>query len=371
MGIKIFPAPEKKGLPLLIFNGRFIFPVFYILLAASGLKEKWNLNNLSPMNNYDVYFYEAFAEEQEKLKHYLPADIKAGFTGKTIQEAAHQAAPAPVVSIRTQSLIPPEWASSLRGLLTRSTGYDHVKLYRDKNNPTLFCGYLPLYCHRAVAEHALMLWMALLRKLPQQQRQFITFHRDGLTGSECEKKTLVVFGVGNIGYELTRIGRGLGMTVLGVDIEHTHNDVDYVTPEDGLRRANIIVSAMNLTADTKNYFTAEKFSMVRPGVIFVNVSRGEISPAATLLAQLDGGRVAGIGLDVYNEESELAVSLRSKKESANPEVRALLELCRRDAVITTPHNAFNTTESVDRKSAQSVEQLQSLSKKGVFLWPVP
>ena len=64
----------------------------------------------------------------------------------------------------------------------------------------------------------MLMWMALLRKLPQQIQNFATFYRDGITGSECQGKTLLVVGVGNIGSEVARIGQGLGMNVLGVDI---------------------------------------------------------------------------------------------------------------------------------------------------------
>ena len=56
----------------------------------------------------------------------------------------------------------------------------------------------------------MLLWTALLRNLPGQSENFASFNRDGLTGWECEDKTLLVVGVGNIGYEVVKIGQGLG-----------------------------------------------------------------------------------------------------------------------------------------------------------------
>ena len=53
------------------------------------------------------------------------------------------------------------------------------------------------------------------------------------------------------------------------------------------------------------------------------------------------------------------------------ESRAVLAMARRDDVILTPHNAFNTRESVARKSAQSVEQIAHMLRHGAFKWPVP
>ena len=120
----------------------------------------------------DVFFFEAFEEEAEAFKQYLPSQIKAGFAWETIQEYNVQEPPAPLVSIRTQSKIPIAWAPELSGILSRSTGYDHIQIYLHNCRKHVYCGYLPLYCNRAVAEQSMLMWMSLLRKLPQQIETF-------------------------------------------------------------------------------------------------------------------------------------------------------------------------------------------------------
>jgi len=302
----------------------------------------------------DVCFYEAFEEEAATLRRHLPSRIRAGFTWKTIQEAGETAPPARLISIRTQSLVPPSWFERLDGLLARTTGYDHlVEL-------PIPCGYLPLYCHRAVAEQAMLLWMALLRKLPQQIAQFPRFHRDGLTGAECAGKNLLVVGVGHIGAEVVKIGCGLGMNVRRVDIIPERAD----TPiEEGLPWADIIVCAMSLNQGNRGYFSYQRLQQARPGVLFVNIARGELSPTADLVRLLDEGRLGGVALDVYENESALATALRSGKGS--------FPLLGRPNVILTPHNAFNTQEAVERKSIQSVQQIEHFLKHRCFLWPAP
>ena len=80
----------------------------------------------------DVFFYEAFAEEATYLQQYLPPGIAAGFTRKTIQEYDAAEPPAQLISIRTQSVIPASWATKLAGILSRSTGYDHLEKYEGK-----------------------------------------------------------------------------------------------------------------------------------------------------------------------------------------------------------------------------------------------
>jgi D-lactate dehydrogenase len=318
----------------------------------------------------DVFFYEAFLEEIEALKRHLPSGIDAGFTHLTIQESSHEQPPCPFISIRTQSVIPDAWAYRLEGILTRSTGFDHVKRFLGKSGKDVPSGYLPLYCSRSVAEQALMMWMALLRKLPRQMEQFGRFERDGLTGFECMGKTLLVVGVGNIGSEVYRIGEALGMAPLGVDIVRKHPDIRYVSIDEGIRLADIIVCAMNLTPDNLGYFNCDLLEKANPGVIFVNISRGELSPTKDLLHLLDGNHLGGVGLDVYDNESELGVSLRMGVPCSDEDVQACIELSKRGNAILTPHNAFNTHEALERKAAQSIEQVTHFLTKKTFIWKV-
>ena len=175
----------------------------------------------------DVYFYEAFEEEAETLKSLLGNQLSFDLTDKTIQEAGHPNPPARLISIRTQSIIPVEWSDTLDGVLSRSTGYDHLKKYLEKIHTHLPCGYLEEYATCAVAEHAILLMMALMRRLPQQITQFQQFNRDGLTGKECSGKNLLVVGVGRIGNEIVKIGTALGMNVHGVDIVRRSSEVHY------------------------------------------------------------------------------------------------------------------------------------------------
>ena len=221
-------------------------------------------------STYQVYFYETFEEELLLFRQLMPPTLKVGYTAETIQESRHQEPPAAIISTRTQSVVPDSWLPELKAVLGRCTGYDYLQALRTKQ-PQLQVGYLPKYCARAVAEQAMLLWSALLRKLPQQMVQFQRFERDGLTGNENAGKTLLVVGVGNIGHEIVKIGRGLEMQVLGVDIVRKHPDVEYVTFAEGLPRADVIVSAMNLTPQNVGYFAYARMLTAKPTAVFVNV----------------------------------------------------------------------------------------------------
>ena len=312
----------------------------------------------------DLFFYEAFLEEEAFIRRFLPDGISAGFSADTIQEVGHKSLPAKIISIRTQSIVPELWIGSLNAILSRSSGFDHIKKYAD----IIPCGYLPVYSHIAVAEQAMLMWMSLMRKFNKQQRHFSSFNRDNLTGFENRGKTISIFGVGNIGYEIYKIAKNLGMKALGIDIVKKYPDVYYVSKDSGIKSADIIVCAMNLTKDNRNYFDFEALRQTKSGTFFVNVSRGELSSLSGLLKLINEKHLGGVALDVYENEPVIGECLRNKR--TGDIIDLVMELKSKENVILTPHNAFNTIEAVERKSEQSIRQIESFMKHNKFLWSV-
>ena len=143
------------------------------------------------------------------------------------------------------------------------------------------------------------------------------------------------------------------------------------TLRSALPHADVLVSAMDLNRENVGYFDAGKWQHIKRGAVFVNISRGELSPSTTLLAALEAGQLSGVGLDVFDHEAKLAVSLRAGTPTSDLEVAATLALAERDDCILTPHNAFNTAEAVHRKSEHSIQQIVAFLASGKFLWPVP
>ena len=319
----------------------------------------------------EVMFYEAFEEEEQAIKRILPPDIQAGFTPKTIQEKGNPRLPAKLVSVRTQSRIPLDWGRSMKGILTRSQGYDHVSAFLRESKADIDCGFLGNYCARAVAEQAVLMMMALSRKLKSQEKNFISFSRDGLTGLECKGRKALVVGVGNIGREITDIVRGLRMDVKGVDIVPALKDLDYVPLSEGMAWADVVFCALSLTEQTGGMLNYRTFEKVHQGLIFVNIARGEISPVEDLKRLLDEGKIAGIGLDVYPQESFLADSLRARRSVETPQGEAILELAGNERALLTPHNAFNTKEALGQKASLTVASVVSYLNEGIFPYPVP
>ncbi|MFZ1977661.1 MAG: 2-hydroxyacid dehydrogenase [Bacteroidota bacterium] len=311
----------------------------------------------------DVYFYEAFKEEEEALRQHLEPNISFDLTSNTVQETGHESPPARLISIRTQSIIPAEWSSAIDGILSRSTGYDHLKAYQSKIQTPLPCGYLEEYATQAVAEHAILLMMSLFRKLPSQEKQFLRFQRDGLTGRECRGKNLLVVGVGRIGSEIVHIGQGLGMNVYGVDLVQRLDSLKYCEKEEGIAWADAVICAMNLTKFNRGYFSYSLLKKAKPGAVFVNIARGEHASTADLIMLEEERHLGGIGLDVYEDEPMTASEFRSGTSDVSAQVRKLLSF---PNVLLTPHNAFNTAEAVERKSRLTTEQVEYFLKNRKF-----
>src|SRR3989344_2946777 len=318
---------------------------------------------------FDVVFYEVFKEEEKTLEKFLPAKIRARFVSKTIQECREALPSARLISVRTQSRIPREWAAYLDGVFTRSQGYDHLVAYQRAAGKNVACGYIKEYCSRAVAEQAVLVMMVLLRKLKKQMVSFATFSRDGLTGFECRGRRALVIGVGHIGTEIVTIARGLGMTVKGADPCRRIKGLGYVALAKGLPWADVVFCACPLTDKTKVMLDYNVLRKVKKGAIFVNVGRGEISPAKDLARLLSKGILGGIGLDVFDEEHTLADSLRARRADAR--ARRVLKLKDKNNVVFTPHNAFNTREALEGKARLSAEAINHFLRRGTFSDPVP
>jgi D-lactate dehydrogenase len=314
----------------------------------------------------DVFFYEAFKEEADALRPILGNQVSYGITDKTIQETGDIHPPARLISIRTQSIIPIEWENKLDGVLSRSTGYDHLKKYLGAIRTQLPCGHLEEYATRAVAEHAVLLMMNLMRRLPQQMAQFQKFNRDGLTGGECAGKNLLVVGVGRIGSEIVKIGSALGMNVRGVDIVQRNKEVKYCGKEDGVVWADIIICAINLTKENHGYFSYNVLKLAKHGFLFINIARGEHAPLSGLLQLENEDHIGGLGLDVFEDEPNVAVALRSGQTNISTEAQTLNALLLKPNVLFTPHNAFNTCEAVHRKSQFSVDEILYFLKNKTF-----
>ena len=200
--------------------------------------------------------------------------------------------------------------------------------------------------------------------MPQQQKQFARFYRNGLTGREVFGKNALVLGIGDVGREIVRLCRGLGMHVKGVDLIAKRKTCPLVPLEKGLAWADVLFVALPLTARTKGLLNTRKLFKAKKGVTVINVARGEITPLKDLEQLLKQNHLGGVGMDVFEHEARLADDLRRGKET--PQTKKWRRLAKDPRVMCTPHNAFNTEEALERKAALSARVMARLFQKGTF-----
>jgi D-3-phosphoglycerate dehydrogenase / 2-oxoglutarate reductase len=156
---------------------------------------------------------------------------------------------------------------------------------------------------RAVAEGALTLALALLKRLPELGVAVATRDwdaRDRLAIRDAQGAMLGIVGFGRIGRELADLGRALGMHVLA----HDPLVDDATTPLDALfENADVVSLHAPLMPETRGLVGPELLAQAKPGLVLVNTARGAlVSSLDDLVAALESGRLGGVGLDVFDEE---------------------------------------------------------------------
>lgn len=162
----------------------------------------------------------------------------------------------------------------------------------------------------SVAEHAIALLFALSRGVPQAlERQRAGEWDRGFTQDmvTLSGKTLLVAGFGRIGRKVGALGKAIGMHVIGVSRSdrpdecahevHTVSDLGEL-----LGRADAIVVALPLRADTASLFDRKAFQRCRPGALFVNVGRGATVDRDALVNALREGTLHSAAVDVMTPE---------------------------------------------------------------------
>ena len=120
----------------------------------------------------------------------------------------------------------------------------------------------------------------------------------GLTG-----RTLGVIGYGRIGREVVRLLRPWALRVLVAQrSDPADPDVEHVSLEVLLEQADVVVVACALTPETHHLLDAGKIARMKPTALLVNIARGAIVDQAALANALHEGRLAGAGLDVFEQE---------------------------------------------------------------------
>jgi phosphoglycerate dehydrogenase-like enzyme len=257
------------------------------------------------------------------------------FFGQTLDELLPQIDRAEVLASAGLDAAVAAQASRLRWWHTWAAGPDQ-HLAALAGRPVLVTcskgnGAIPL------AEHALMLMLMLNRQssrwtIAQAERRWDHFRHAELNGLTCG-----IVGLGNIGADLALKARAMHMRVLGIRRRpQPMATVDEVRGLESLpwllAESDVVVQTAPLTPQTAQMFGSEQFRMMRPGALFICVSRGGTYDEQGLADALADGHLGGAGLDAHPVEPLPADS----------------PLWTTPNTIITPHNGGSTPQTIER-----------------------
>jgi D-lactate dehydrogenase len=214
---------------------------------------------------------------------------------------------------------------------------------------------VPTYSPHSIAEHAVGLMMCLNRKYhhAHNRMQQWDYSLSGLVGFELHGKTCGVVGTGAIGTAICKTLKGFGCKVLAHDIAPSQRcikmGVQYVEMSELLQRSDVVTLHCPLLPSTLHIIDAERISMMKPGAMLINCSRGGLVDTLSLIDALESGRIAAAGLDVYEHEGPLFFSNLGQMELDERMRcwdRSFQVLKSFPNVLITPHSAFLTHEAL-------------------------
>lgn len=237
-----------------------------------------------------------------------------------------------------------EHCPKLRMVCVAFTGVDHVDVDYCKEKGITVCNCAG-YSTVAVVDLVFGMIISLYRRLQACDKATRTGGtKDGLIGFELEGKKFGVIGTGAIGTRCAAIANAFGCEVYAYS--RTKKDlpgVRYVELDTLLSTCDIVSLHVPVTPETKGLINRERLALMKPSALLINTARGPVVDSQALADALNSGALAGAGIDVFEGEPPIAQD--------HPLVQA-------KNTILTPHVAFATAESMEKRAVIVFENIQ-------------
>ena len=235
--------------------------------------------------------------------------------------------------------------SKLRMITTCSIGTDMIDLEVAKELGIVVSNQ-PGRTAPVVAEHAFGLMFAVAKRAAFMTASVKVGEWPRLDSFYLQGKTLGIVGTGNIGAEMARLGRAVGMNVIAWTFNPspdraTELGVRYVERDELLKTADVVSIHVKLTDDSRHLIGKAEFEQMKQNALLINCARGEVVDTDALVEALNSGHLGGAGIDVYDEEP--------------PSANHPLLNC--EHVVLTPHCADMTPEGVELLNEGAVDNV--------------
>jgi D-3-phosphoglycerate dehydrogenase len=210
---------------------------------------------------------------------------------------------------------------------------------------------------RSVVELAIGLTITLMRDVVDKSAAMHTgkWNKSADGSRELRGKTLGIVGYGAIGSQLSVLAEALGMRVIFHDLSERlalGNAKRMRSLDALLAEADVVTLHVDGRRENANLIGASEFQMMRPGTLFLNLSRGHVVNVGALAQAIGSGRIGGAALDVFPEEP---------RTNADPFDSPLMGL---KNVILTPHIGGSTEEAQEAIAEFAAERLLGYLNRG-------
>lgn len=246
----------------------------------------------------------------------------------------------------------------------RSAGFNHVDL-KAANQLGMTVVRVPAYSPYAVAEHTIGLILTLNRKIHRAYNRVRegNFSLDGLLGFDLHNRTVGIVGTGKIGVILTRILNGFGCKILTYDPYPNPAcealGAKYVDLPELFSASDIITLHCPLTPENHHLINAQSLEQMKPGVMLINTSRGGLIDTEAVISALKSRKIGYLGLDVYEQESELFFEDLSDDVIQDDVFQRLLTF---PNVLITGHQAFFTENALENIAATTISNITDIEQ---------
>lgn len=202
---------------------------------------------------------------------------------------------------------------------------------------------VPDYCVEEVATHTIGLMLALVRRIPEGDA-IVRAGRWGIGDLGVVHRfsglTVGLVGYGRIAREVAKLVRALGAQVVAYDPYVTAPDERLVSIDELLGTSDVVCVHCPLTEDTRGLIDARALAAMKADAVLVNTSRGPVVVLDDVLHALRERRLAGAALDVFDTEPPPAARLNDVPN-----------------LLTTPHSAFYSRESIRESQHKAASQV--------------
>ncbi len=249
-----------------------------------------------------------------------------------------------------------EHLPKLQIIARRGVGYDRVDLEAARELGRVVT-ISPGGNEEAVADHAVMLMLAVGRSVCEFSQSMRTGNWTVKVGTGLHGKTVGILGFGQIGRAVAKRLEGFNAQILAyderIDPEYAESHhIKFASLNETLTQSDYVTLHLPLNPGTQHVIGSDAFRRMKPGAILVNTARGGLVDERALLRALDSGHLAGAGLDVFEVETD-----ERQKETAT-------ELCLRPNVVATPHVAGFTADALNRANHIAAEAVLAVFSGG-------